>query len=105
MESGLFDLIKPNQVFVFSGTYCPYCDRAKASLKKLGVAFLHREIDLEPLSKSDEIKLDELSGFDTIPKIFVGKKCIGGNSDLQELIKSGEIYNILEAEKIAYTKL
>lgn len=105
MEKSLSNFIKSGRVFVFSGTYCPYCTVAKESLTRLGVKFDSLEIDINPLSKSEMNKLNQLCGFKTIPKIFIGTSCIGGNSDLQSYIKTEEIYQMLEAEGVTYNKL
>lgn len=105
MTGELSKYVKQGKVFVFSGSYCPYCKTAKESLTNMGIDYEYLETDLNPLSDDDSKKLDKICGFDTIPKIFVGLMCIGGNSDLQELIQSGEIYQILEDEGISFNKL
>jgi len=104
--SELDNLIKSNTVFVFSGTYCPFYDLAKEQLTKMNIKFGLRNMDIEPFQDPKiEKKLDNISGIDTIPKIFIGKQCIGGYSDMQELVKSGEFYELLDSEGIQYTKL
>lgn len=35
--------------------------------------------------------LEELTGQRTVPNVFIGNKHIGGNSDVQALLKSGEL--------------
>lgn len=51
-------------------------------------------------SNFDLKRLDKICGFDTVPKIFVGKLCIGGNSDMQDLIRNGEFNKLLVDEGI-----
>ena len=98
----LDNLIKNGSVTIFSKTTCPYCSYSKQSLSKLGVKYLLKEIDLEPLSKEDHQRLNNLAGITTVPKIFIGKNCIGGNSDLQEYIRTKEIFDLLKEEGIEY---
>lgn len=39
--------------------------------------------------------LEDISGQRTVPNIFINKKHIGGNSDLQKLDKAGELEQLL----------
>ena len=103
MSNVLQSFIQKNKVFVFSGTYCPYCDIAKSTLTKLGVNYGYVNIDIDPIFTSDVLKkLNTICGFETIPKIFVGEYCIGGNDDMQELLKTGELKQIFDDEGISY---
>lgn len=96
----LESLIHKGKIMVFSGNHCPYCDIAKATLTKLNIKFDLRNLDEEPLDSQTLKQLNNICGFTSIPKIFVGEQCIGGNDDLQELVKSGEFEELLKEEKI-----
>jgi glutaredoxin len=85
---------------MFTGNDCPYCDMAKEALLKMSLKFDTRNLDEEPLDQLIEKQLNNICGFTTIPKIFVGEQCIGGGSDLLELIKSGEFVELLKEENI-----
>ena len=68
------------KVLVYTMNYCPYCERAKALLKK-------REIPFQEIlvAEDDDAKWDELyrlSGMKTMPQIFHGERLIGGYTDL-----------------------
>jgi glutaredoxin 3 len=80
-------------IVVYSGPYCPFCDRAKALLKKKGAAFL--EVDV----KADETKLAEMmqktGGRRTIPQIFIAGQHIGGCDDLYALESAGKLDSLL----------
>ena len=56
---------------VFSKSYCPYCDRAKAALKQMGVDF--KTLELDEVSEGGEIQgyLGQLTNQRTVPNIFV----------------------------------
>lgn len=101
MNKSILDtLIVPKTIMIFSKTWCPYCDEAKSTLKKLNIKYNIIELDVQPLSNFDLKRLDKICGFDTVPKIFVGKLCIGGNSDMQDLIRNGEFNKLLTDEGI-----
>jgi len=95
-------LIKPGQVFVFSGAYCPFCIIAKRTLSKYKIEYKERDLSEEPLDSHTRKQLNNLSGINTIPKIFIGEICIGGNSALQEMISTGELFDLLDEENISY---
>ncbi len=81
------------QITVYSGPNCPYCDRAKALLKKKGAAF--EDVNV----KVDEAKLAEMmsksNGKRTIPQIFIGGQHIGGCDDLYALESAGKLDALL----------
>ncbi|KAI0835826.1 putative glutaredoxin [Hypoxylon sp. FL0890] len=86
-------IIDENPVAVFSKTYCPYCAASKRLLDSLGAKYKLVELDEAPDGSAIQDALYEISGQRTVPNIFIGKKHIGGNSDLQA--KSGELKNLL----------
>lgn len=76
------------EVIVYSKDYCPYCDRAKALLKRKGIPF--KAIELENDPEGFEV-LKAKTGWLTVPQIFIGDRMIGGYTDLAALEKSGEL--------------
>lgn len=82
------------RVEVFSGPYCPYCDKAKALLNKKNIAFEEFNV------KSDEVKLSEMlersNGRKTIPQIFINGQHIGGCDDLYALDGAGKLDALLK---------
>ena len=81
------------QVTVYSGPFCPFCDRAKMLLKQKGVAF--EDFDV----KGDTAKLKEMlqksGGKRTIPQIFINGQHIGGCDDLYALDSAGKLDALL----------
>ena len=68
------------QVIVYTMNYCPYCERAKALLKRRGVAFEEHRVD-----ENDDQMWDALyqkSKMKTMPQIFYGEELIGGYTEL-----------------------
>ena len=80
-------------IVVYSGPNCPYCDRAKALLKKKNVEFEDYNV------KEDDAKLAEMlersGGRRTIPQIFINGKHVGGCDDLYALNSAGELDALL----------
>jgi glutaredoxin 3 len=79
------------KVRIYTTDYCPYCDRAKGLLTRLGIDF--EEIDL---THNDELRneISKKAGMRTVPMIFFDEKCIGGSDDLHEFYNSGELKKI-----------
>jgi thioredoxin reductase (NADPH) len=77
------------RVVVYSKSWCPYCDRAKALLAAKGVAY--EEIDVE----RDAARLEEMvrksGGRRTVPQIFIDDQHVGGSDDLHELDRQGKL--------------
>ncbi|KAI2607905.1 putative glutaredoxin [Hypoxylon sp. NC1633] len=82
-------IIDENAVAVFSKSYCPHCAASKKLLNNLGANYKLVELDEVSDGVAIQDALKEISGQSTVPNIFIGKKHIGGNSDLQA--RSGEL--------------
>ncbi|KAF2663512.1 putative glutaredoxin Grx1 [Microthyrium microscopicum] len=78
-------IIDDNAVAVFSKSYCPYCKASKQLLTELGARFYTIELDQVEDGSALQDALAEISGQRTVPNIFINKKHIGGNSDLQNI--------------------
>ena len=80
---------------MYSVDPCPYCAAAKALLKSKNVEI--EEFDIwKDESKAKEM-LQRTNGARTIPQIFVGNHYIGGNEQLQNANRSGELDKILKS--------
>ncbi|KAI5865278.1 putative glutaredoxin [Durotheca rogersii] len=86
-------IIDENAVALFSKTYCPYCKASKALLDSLGANYKVVELDVVADGPALQDALQEISGQRSVPNIWIGKRHIGGNSDLQA--KSGELKDLL----------
>lgn len=69
---------------VFSKSYCPYCQNTKRILDGYGAKYLAYELNQENDGSEIQDALLEISGQRTVPNIFISKKHIGGNSDLEK---------------------
>ncbi|KAL4761612.1 glutaredoxin [Aspergillus foveolatus] len=80
-------IIDENGVVVFSKSYCPYCKASKSLLSELGAKYYALELDTIDDGADLQNALEEISGQRTVPNIYIAKKHIGGNSDLQGIKK------------------
>ena len=83
------------KVEVYSGDYCPYCQRAKALLKQRGIAFTEYNVQDEPERRQE--MAERAPGARTIPQIFINNRHVGGCDDLHALDRKGELQQWLQA--------
>ncbi|MCJ1451669.1 hypothetical protein MMC28_002009 [Mycoblastus sanguinarius] len=76
-------IIDDNAVAVFSKSWCPYCKASKTLLSEMGAKFYLLELDQVDDGSAIQDALAEMTGQRSVPNIFINKKHIGGNSDLQ----------------------
>jgi glutaredoxin 3 len=81
------------KVTIYSKTYCPYCDRAKALFKAKNVPYDEIKVDDTP---EEYVKLKERTGLMTVPQIFINDKLIGGFTDLKALDDQGGLDPLLK---------
>ena len=72
---------------------CGNSDRALRALREAGAPVTAVNILPDPAIR---IELQELSGWPTIPQVFVKGELVGGADITQELAESGELTKILE---------
>lgn len=82
-------------VLMYSKSWCPYCQRAKALLDHKGVSFEEVDIESHPERREEMI---QRSGRRTVPQIFIGERHIGGSDDLYGLEAAGRLDRLLQGE-------
>jgi glutaredoxin 3 len=94
--------LSAHKVVVYSKTYCPYCDKAKAAFKRVGVAPHVVELDERPDGGAFQSELGKMTGGTSVPRVFVGGKFIGGGDDTDAAERSGKLAKLCrEAGAIA----
>ena len=83
-------------VKVYTTSYCPYCIRAKALLKKRNIAF--EEIDVSNDFETRNWLVQASGGMRTVPVIFIGDKSVGGSDELHALDRAGELMKRVNGE-------
>jgi len=96
--------IKQHTVMMFSKPSCTYCKMAKTVLDDIGVEFEVEEID----QRTDCDKLQDIfaqmTGARTVPRVFVGGKCLGGGTEIYSLHNQGQLVPQLEAAGATFKK-
>lgn len=82
------------KVLIYSKTYCPYCDRAKALFKAKNVSYEEVMVDDKPELYAD---LKRQTGMMTVPQIFINDQLIGGYTDLAALDQQGGLDPLLKS--------
>jgi len=83
-------------IVMYTKSWCPYCDRAKALLREKGQSWT--EIDIEE-QDARRVEMIERSGQSTVPQIWIGDRHVGGFDDLAELERRGELDALLGRTK------
>jgi thioredoxin reductase (NADPH) len=83
-------------IVMYSKSWCPSCDRAKALLREKGQSWT--EIDIEE-QDGRRVEMIERSRRSTVPQIWIGDRHVGGFDDLAELERRGELDALLGRTK------
>ena len=83
------------KITIYTTPICPYCVRAKALLRKKGVAYEEIDVFMNVEARRDMEKRS--SGRYTVPQIFIGEHHVGGCDDLYALERAGELDPLLSA--------
>ena len=86
-------------VEIYTARFCPYCNAAKALLKRNGIAF--KEIDIGGNWERRDEMMRRAHGQATVPQIFYGDRHIGGHAELQSLEASGQVEAVFEIKPSA----
>jgi monothiol glutaredoxin len=98
LQDRIKDVIEQEPVTLFmKGTpqfvMCGNSDRALRALREAGAPVAAVNVLADPAIRQE---LQEVSGWPTIPQVFVKGELVGGADITQELAESGELTKILE---------
>lgn len=80
------------KIEMYTKAFCPFCIRAKSLLKKKGVDV----IDIPAaMNREKRQEMNERSGRNTFPQIFIDGKHIGGCDDIFDLERAGKLDPLL----------
>jgi glutaredoxin 3 len=82
------------KVEIYTGSYCPYCTRAKEFLDAKQVDYV--EYDVTDDNDGRAKLLERAMGRRTIPQIFINDVGIGGYDDMRALDDKGELDSLLK---------
>jgi monothiol glutaredoxin len=103
IRSFIENAIKENRVMLFmKGTpqqpACGFSMRASGVLNELGVQYAALDILPDPRIREE---LSAVSGWPTIPQLFVDGELVGGSDIVLEMYESGELAQLLGVEQPA----
>jgi GrxC family glutaredoxin len=81
-------------VVMYGRAGCSYCRRARELLASKGVAYTEIDVTHVPGARAE---MEQRSGRDTVPQIFIGEQHLGGYDDTAALDATGELDRILES--------
>ena len=95
--------IKENRVMLFMKGVphqpaCGFSSRTAGALNALGVQYAALDILPDPRIREE---LSGLSGWPTIPQLFVDRELVGGCDIVMEMFESGELARLLGVEQPA----
>ena len=82
-----------SDVVIYTKSWCPYCQKAKALLTSKGVVF--EEIDVGNDPDGQAAMAQRAHGRSTVPQIFIKEKHVGGCDDLHALEDAGKLDSLL----------
>ncbi|KAF6147266.1 hypothetical protein GIB67_013087 [Kingdonia uniflora] len=91
--------VSSHDIVIFSKSYCPYCQRAKAVFKELKQTPHIVELDQRDDGSQIQSALSEIVGRRTVPQVFVNGKHVGGSDDTIEAYENGELAKLLGSKK------
>ena len=80
------------KVVMYCTETCPFCRNAEKLLAKKGVEVEKIRVDVDTALWHE---MEQKTGRDTVPQIFIGDKHIGGFDDLSELELMDELDELL----------
>jgi monothiol glutaredoxin len=103
IREAIAEAISDNDVILFmkgtpDGPACGFSARAVAALQSVGTPFAAVDILPDPRIRQE---LSALSGWPTIPQLFVGGELLGGSDIIVEMYESGELADAVGAEPAA----
>eukprot|EP01088_Endostelium_zonatum_P003819 TRINITY_DN15009_c0_g1_i1.p1 TRINITY_DN15009_c0_g1~~TRINITY_DN15009_c0_g1_i1.p1 ORF type:complete len:153 (+),score=25.61 TRINITY_DN15009_c0_g1_i1:35-460(+) len=87
--------ITANNVYVFSKSYCPYCRRAKETLRNAGIEFGVVELDQIKNGADIQRHLQALTGVRTVPSVWIKGKYFGGSDATVAAQSSGKLAELV----------
>lgn len=77
------------KITIYTMDSCPYCEMAKKLFTQKGFAYDEKRVPMDDDAEWD--RLEKLTGYKTMPQIFIGEQFIGGYNDLAEMNSSGKL--------------
>lgn len=102
LKSGLEQIIKDNNVTMFSKSFCPFCKQVKELFESLDIKYYALELDLEANGADIQNALLELSGQRTVPNTYINGKHLGGADDTMKAHTDNRLLQLVNPSKYDY---
>ena len=79
-------------VIMYASALCPYCRNARTLLDRKGVSYTVLDVDRDPQLWQE---MEQRSGRNTVPQIFIDAVHVGGYDDLAALDRGGQLDTLL----------
>ena len=83
-----------NNITIYTGTMCSYCDAAKRLLTRNNATY--NEIDIGKVDGAMDEMIKKANGKRTIPQIFFNEEHIGGYDEVRALEKENKLQDLLK---------
>jgi len=87
-------MVEACEVEIYTGRACPYCERAKALLRRKNVEFVEYSVDDDEVVRAK--MLERSGGCRSVPQIFIRGQHVGGSDDLHALEAAGKLDPLLQ---------
>lgn len=98
IQTQIEEIIALQPAVIFSKSTCPFVAKAKEAFKAIGVSRIPEvQLDQMPPQVQSQIQdhLQEMTGARTVPRVFIGKKFVGGGTQIVKLAESGELKTLM----------
>lgn len=99
VKSFVDQLIKENNVMIFSKSYCPFCHKVKDIFKGINAPYKAYELDLEENGAAIQDALLAKTSQKTVPNVFINGKHLGGASDTEAAFKDGRLQQLMSGDE------
>ncbi len=86
------------EIVMYTTGVCPYCVHAKTLLRRKGMRWQEKRIDLDHSVASE---MQQRSRRRSVPQIFIDEHHVGGYEDMAELEAAGELDPLLGLDAMA----
>ncbi|XP_068098758.1 glutaredoxin 2 isoform X1 [Hyperolius riggenbachi] len=90
------EAVSNNCVVIYSKSTCPYCKMAKDAFDDINVTY--KAIELDQIENGSELRsaLHQMTGANTVPRVFVNGTCIGGGTETRNLNQEGKLIQLVQ---------
>ncbi|KAL4703536.1 hypothetical protein ACJJTC_010156 [Scirpophaga incertulas] len=103
IQNFIKDTVAKEKVVIFSKSYCPYCTMAKEVFTAINHPATIIELDERKDGNEIQNELSQITGFRTVPQVFVNGSCVGGGTDVKKLQNQDSLPPCLLAKKYEVT--